>query len=266
MAPLQKRFPQARFEGLELCRGSAAAARSAGHEVHAVDVHDWDEGPYDIIYAVAVLEHVPSPTEFLTRLRELLVPGGLLLLTQPTQDVASCDILFNDHLHHFHSDHMRGYASKLGFRERDCVVGHELMPNFSLHSWQKVASPKALEWNQPAAESKVARSFADLADSFAQCDSQIEAWLRGGRTLGVFGLSETFALARTYTRLGSVPIRCGLDDDPTRSRSLPFPVVTPEQSASFGIDAVIVAANKVWLPQIEPRLRRLGLDLCPVLR
>lgn len=266
MAPLQRRFPQARFEGLELCRASATAARTAGHEVHAVDVHDWNAGPYDIIYAVAVLEHVPSPTKFLARLRDLLAPGGLLFLTQPTQNVASYDILFNDHLHHFHSDHLIGYANKLGFCERRSVVGHELMPNFSLHVWQKAESPKSWSWSQPPAESSVANSFSDLADSFTRCDCQISTWLRDGRTLGVFGLSEVFALARTYTCLANVPIRCGLDDDPTRSRSLSFPVMSPEESVAFGVNAVVVAANKVWWPQIERRLGRLGLDLCPVLR
>lgn len=266
MAPLQKRFPQACFSGLELCQASAAAARTAGHDVHAVDVHDWNDGLYDIIYAVAVLEHVPSPTEFLARLRELLAPGGLLFLTQPTQDVPSYDILFNDHLHHFRSDHLSGYATKLGFRECGCVVGHELMPNFSLHAWKKIASPEPWDWDQSAGDSSVARSFTDLVDSFARCNQQIDDWLRDGRTLGVFGLNEVFSLAQTYTCLANVPIRCGLDDNPTRKRPLAFPVVAPEESTAFGIDAVVVSANKVWWPQIEPRLRRLGLELCPVVR
>ncbi len=267
MAALGERFPGNRYEGIELCRSSAEAARAAGHAVRAVDVRDWTGGPYDIIYAIAVLEHVPSPTAFLSRLRDLLAPDGRLFLTQPTQDVASYDVLFTDHLHHFGGDHLRAYARKTGFHERGAVVGHELMPNFSLHCWLATAAPRNWDWTGHPGASTVAKSFADLTKSFARFDEQLEIWMNANFALGVFGLNEVYALARAYTSLAAATIRCGLDDDPAKAkyRSLGFPVVAPEDAARIGIDAVVIAANKVWLPRIEPRLRRLGLATCPVL-
>lgn len=86
---------------------------------------------YDGVLSVAVLEHVASPTSFLTAIHKSLAPNGLLFLAQPTQDVSSYDVLFYDHIHHFGTDHLRAYAHKCGFRELGFVVGHEWMPNFT---------------------------------------------------------------------------------------------------------------------------------------
>jgi 2-polyprenyl-3-methyl-5-hydroxy-6-metoxy-1,4-benzoquinol methylase len=267
MAALGREFPHCSLEGLELCESSAQAARSAGLPVHSVTVENWDADPYDAIYSIAVLEHVPSPTAFLQRLRTLLKPEGLLYLAQPTQDVPSYDILFNDHLHHFGSEHLRSYAHKTGFRQVGCVIGHDLMPNFSLHCWQVTNADRRQAWQSPKGDSKVAETFAALASSFARFDDTLAAWSRQGRSIGVFGLNEVFALARTYTQLESTPLRCGLADDydNPRYRDFGFPVVLPENAPVQGIDAVVLAANRVWLPQVEARLRPLGLDSFPVL-
>jgi SAM-dependent methyltransferase len=265
MAALAARFPACRFEGLELSRSAAAAAREAGQAVESTDVSEWNEGPYDAVYAVAVLEHVPSPTAFLRRLRELLTPDGVLVLTQPTQDVTSHDILFTDHLHHFGTAHLRAYAGKIGFREAAAAVGHPLMTNFSLHVWRVEGPAAGWEWAGPQERTTVAESLDGLAAAFTRCDERLELWERGGRTAGVFGLSEVFDLARAYTTLGEADIRGGLHDAPERvAGRFPFPVVRPEDARKLGIDAVLIAANKVWLPRIEPRLRRLGLETHPV--
>lgn len=267
MAAFGREFPSCRFEGLELCQSSAQAARASGLEVQATPVEEWDAGPYDAIYAIGVLEHVPSPTAFLMRLRTLLKSDGHLFLAQPTQDVCSYDILFNDHLHHFGSEHLRQYARKTGFREIGFIVGHDLMPNFSLHCWQATAAQPDWTWHGPPGFSMIVDSFAELSGSFARLDATLEDWNRTGRTIGVFGLNEVFSLARTYTQLSTVPITCGLDDDPGKEkyRRLGFPVVVPEQARQQEIDAVVLATNRIWVPRVKSRLRRMGLETCTVL-
>jgi len=267
LAAFGREFPSCRFEGLELCQSSAQTARASGLAVHATPVEEWNRGPYDVIYSIGVLEHVPSPTSFLRRLRTLLKSQGYLFLAQPTQDVASYDILFNDHLHHFGSDHLRQYARKTGFREIGFVVGHDLMPNFSLHCWQATTAEPDWTWHGPPGFSTVVDSFAELQSSFTRLDGTLEGWNRAGRRIGVFGLNEVFALARTYTQLSAIPLRCGLDDDPGKEkyRNLGFPVVIPEHALHQEIDAVVLATNRIWVPQVESRLHSLGLETCTVL-
>ncbi len=267
LAELGRAFPACRLEGLELCRSSADAARASGLAVHSIPVEAWDEGPYDAIYSIAVLEHVPSPTAFLGQLRTLLRSQGHLFLAQPTQDVHSYDILFSDHLHHFGTDHLRRYARKTGFREIGCVVGHDLMPNFSLHCWEATTVEPDWTWHGPPGFSTVSASFAELSGSFARLEDTLDVWNCEGRTVGVFGLNEVFALARTYTCFSEFPLRCGLDDDPSKPKytGLGFPVVLPEQAPNHGVDAVVLATNRIWLPQVESRMQRLGLATCSVL-
>ncbi len=49
---------------------------------------DWPlQGPYDIIFALEVIEHAPNPREFLQGLRPLLAQQGWIVLTTPNRGV-----------------------------------------------------------------------------------------------------------------------------------------------------------------------------------
>lgn len=47
-----------------------------------------DEGPFDVIALFHVLEHLPDPVRYLARLRDMLAPGGRLLVEVPNADDA----------------------------------------------------------------------------------------------------------------------------------------------------------------------------------
>jgi SAM-dependent methyltransferase len=85
-------MPNATCEGVELNRDAVDLARQRGIFVHQGAPADLAAEQYDVVYSIAVLEHVPSPTKFLRELRRLLKPGGHLFLYQPTQDVPSYDL------------------------------------------------------------------------------------------------------------------------------------------------------------------------------
>src|SRR5207247_9174884 len=106
MRGLSRRFPTAVVSGCELNVVAARLAREAGFEVEVggAEVVPDDQ---DLIVAFCVLEHVPSPTRFMTTLAARLTPTGRLLLAQPMQDVGSHAIYFVDHLHHFRTAHVR---------------------------------------------------------------------------------------------------------------------------------------------------------------
>lgn len=56
--------------------------------VYTIDIfsEQLQPGTYDLITIFDVIEHVPDPVLFLQRARELLVPGGHIILTTPADD------------------------------------------------------------------------------------------------------------------------------------------------------------------------------------
>ena len=85
------------LSGTETNPAAAARARAKGYVV-------WDVAPqdavmalpvdqsFDVIFLANTIEHLPSPLLLLRRLRQLLRPGGLLVLNQPNLDSAHVDV------------------------------------------------------------------------------------------------------------------------------------------------------------------------------
>lgn len=262
-----QRFPHQRFEGVELNQAAVAQAQQQGLPIFQRTMSDLEPNKYDIVYSVAVIEHVPSPTEFLTTIRNQLTPGGWLFLCQPTQDVASYDLFFFDHLHHFGSEHLRQYARKCGFSEYGLVVGHELMPNFSLHLWRASEDSSGFDWHGPAVETTCAVTARQVMADMSALDNLLVRLARQRRRVAVFGLNEVYWLARAYSTLGDFPLICGLDDAPDRPEyaRLEFSVLTPEACLSLQVQDVLLTMNKIYYPQALSRLAELGLNGHPVL-
>lgn len=261
MQELLQRFPECQFEGVELNYAAVAQARKQGLPIYQRTLNDLNADQYDIIYSIAVIEHVSSPTQFLAEIHKRLRPGGWLFLCQPTQDVASYDLFFFDHMHHFGSEHLRQYARKCGFIEQGLVVGHELMPNFSLHLWQASELTGDFAWYGPPAHTTCAATARQVMADMSALDRLLVELAEQGRQVGVFGLNEVYWLARAYSTLGNFPLICGLDDAPERPEyaRLEFPVLTPEASMQLHLQHVILAMNKIYYPQALLRLERLGM-------
>lgn len=71
--------------GVEPDRSLPASARDGYDDWHAVDAFeagDWKE-PFDVVVCADVLEHLSNPGAMLARIREWLVPGGILLASIP---------------------------------------------------------------------------------------------------------------------------------------------------------------------------------------
>lgn len=262
-----QRFPQAIFEGIELSHDATAIARKQGLSVYQGAFSNFNSRNYDIAYAVGVIEHVSSPTEFLKEIRNHLKPGGLLFLCQPTQDVPSYDLFFFDHLHHFGSEHLGQYARKCGFRERGLVIGHEWMPNFSLHLWQKTEQPDDCVCMGPPGFTTCPSTARKVIADMARLDETLAKLAAGQSRIAVFGLGEVYWLARAYSALGNFPIVCGIEDQPDKPEfaRLEFPVLIPEDCLSLGIQDVILTMNKVYYDQAHKRLKQLGLGVHTVL-
>jgi SAM-dependent methyltransferase len=74
-------------EGIEVNQRTAAhAARATGCRVHRHPAEELDrlERRYDAVTLTDVLEHLPRPVEFLTRVQSVLSPGGWLAVKVPS--------------------------------------------------------------------------------------------------------------------------------------------------------------------------------------
>jgi SAM-dependent methyltransferase len=264
MRELQGRFPGKPLLGVEPNRHAAAEGRSRGFDIRA----SMDDLPaIDVVWAVAVLEHVESPTEFLRTIRSRLDEGGTLVLIQPSGDVPSYDVLFIDHLHHFARAHLAAYARKCGFDEMRSTVGHPLMPNFSLHVWRASLASDGFEWHGPPAVSHCRTAARHVLAAMARLDGLLERLETTRRRVAAFGVREVFALARSYSTLDAFPLACGFDDRPEELETVrfPFPIVRPEAAPRFGITDALLTMNTLYYEQARRRCESLGLVCHPVL-
>lgn len=204
---------------------------------------------FDIVYSIATIEHTISPKLFLLNIHKLLKKDGYLFLVQPIQDIISYDIFFIDHLYHFSTAHLRQYALACGFKEIGYVIGHELMPNFSLHLWQATDLPNS-EFNFFYENTACKIVVDNVLKDIQQLDNLLLKLQQKKSKVAVFGLSEVYWLVNAYSNLKNFPIAFGLDDNPHKKEysSLCFSVVTPEQSLLLGVTDIILTMNKHYYP------------------
>jgi SAM-dependent methyltransferase len=73
--------------GIERDAGAAAAARRRGLETHTGTLEDYaGAGDFDLVLFVHVLEHLDDPLAALRRARELLIPGGYVVVALPNAE------------------------------------------------------------------------------------------------------------------------------------------------------------------------------------
>jgi 2-polyprenyl-3-methyl-5-hydroxy-6-metoxy-1,4-benzoquinol methylase len=66
---------------------AAALATASGHQFHCGRIEDFTSSrTFDLVLMLNLIEHVADPAGVLSRMRELLSPGGILLLKTPNWD------------------------------------------------------------------------------------------------------------------------------------------------------------------------------------
>ena len=247
-------WPRARTRGLDLSPEAVGAARRRALDAEVGGFDDL-RGEHDLVYAVAVLEHLPSPREFFACAAAALSDQGALVVTQPAQDQPSSDIFFVDHLWHFASAHIEALAATAGLVPA-AVVPNPAVPAFSLHVFvpgDGHVDPRG--W-------PVAHAARRAVDEWQARFRRLDAWLqaRDGRSLAVWGVGQTFDLLCAYTELGSARIAAGIEDNLARfpAGARPFPVISLDTAAAT-LDAPDVLLTFAPPPRVEQRLHEARL-------
>ena len=108
--------------GIELDPGAADVARSRGcGEVRIGRLEDlpWEDGYFDLITCLDVIEHTPDDRVTLRELRRVCKPGGSLLVTVPAyQSLWSTHDVANHHYRRYSRPMLRAAAVEAGWRVR----------------------------------------------------------------------------------------------------------------------------------------------------
>jgi SAM-dependent methyltransferase len=217
------KWRDSKVNGLDFNEMSLQAAVEKGLDVRKGGYKDVT-GRYDLIFSFAVIEHVPSPSDFLSVLKSHLSPTGTLLVAQPCQDNGSNDIFFSDHLWHFFSHHLTRLGEQQGLYEELSLIGSKNIPNFSLHIFHNKRKARKTKY-PPAPKVKVHETLAEWERRF----QGINKWLEVDeeKNLVVWGLGQTFTLFRAYTMLRNQKITAAFEDNPLRydQKEYDFPVL-----------------------------------------
>jgi 2-polyprenyl-3-methyl-5-hydroxy-6-metoxy-1,4-benzoquinol methylase len=129
-------------EGIDLSEVAIEEARKRNFSVYYSSVENFEPGhKYDTITAFDVLEHVLDPVAFVQAVRNLLLPGGKVVLSLPDQGSLICKLMGKswyfyipeEHLHYFKKSTIAKLLTNAGFVvERHMPTYKPLTYNYSL--------------------------------------------------------------------------------------------------------------------------------------
>jgi 2-polyprenyl-3-methyl-5-hydroxy-6-metoxy-1,4-benzoquinol methylase len=127
--------------GLEANGLGVRKAREAGHRVWQAYAEDApvvvpDGILFDVIFLGQTIEHLANPLETIRRLRQMLAPGGVLLVSTPNLDSAQID-RFGPTWAHWHLPYHRAIYSRRGLARAAELAGMRVlkMRTFSHPRW-----------------------------------------------------------------------------------------------------------------------------------
>lgn len=173
--------------GLEPNNHAVEGARSKGHRVwhghaeHAVEIIPQDQ-QFDVIFMGQSIEHVDDPVRVLRRLRLLLAPGGVLVMSTPNLDSREID-WFGPTWAHWHAPYHRYIFSRRGLVALAQQVGLLIVhfQSFSNPYWTAMSIAQNLMGLGGSTSQTV--SFENSISIRAQCVNfwKIALWNRLGK-------------------------------------------------------------------------------------
>lgn len=198
---IQARNAGAEVAGLEISSFAAERLREKyGIDVRVgrVEAAPFEAASFDIVTFTDVIEHVLSPTDFLTGIRRLLKPGGLVFGLMPNLDcVAHYGPGWSgfrhhaEHLYYFGKVQLERYVAKCGLRPREVWTWGE--PWESSPAGPSTHAPPAgwkTRLRQVPGVMQLVRAGRRLRASFNSADRERVARYRRGQGHDLYFLAE----------------------------------------------------------------------------
>lgn len=142
------------LEGVDLDKRAAEMAEKAGLKVHVGNVEKLNlpENYYDLAFMVQTIEHVEKPDEILSAVRQILKPGGKLVIVTDNTDSIDFKLFKNSywggyhfprHWNLFNRNSLSKLAEKVGFEIAD------LTTQVSPVNWVYSIHNALVDWNLP---------------------------------------------------------------------------------------------------------------------
>jgi len=200
----------------------------------------------DLVIAVNVIEHTTDPMAFLTALRAVLEPDGLLVIICPDGGRAGLDLLFADHIFSFGREHVGILMSRAGVLR----VGASQAPR-SLGAFQM-----SIGRRRDATQTKTVHAPPRIDDlkryleRWQQLDARLQTRIEGPAVC--FGAGEAAGLLRAYASRTWSSVRACTIDGTAQGRFGDLPVVPLDAIAPN--TQMIVGVRPLDQPRLAERL------------
>lgn len=246
-------FRNSTISGIEMTKTAVSLANQKGVSLQQGD-YTCIKGKFDLILAVTVIEHVPSPHNFLQKLSAHLTDKGYILIIQPMQNVESYDIFFIDHLYHFHTKHIEWFGLRAGLNQVLSVESPWFAKNFSLHLFRK-SEEDIQQIELEYVETTVTKTLWYWDVVF----DRISKHEYKNKKYAIYGLGEISSLMYVYSDLKNFTILFGIDDTGKYKKSsnlFNVPVKSFDEVNEKDcneLDGVIIAVNPMYHRIIEEK-------------
>jgi SAM-dependent methyltransferase len=172
-------------QGIELDPGAAELASSRGVwevRIGRLEELPWEDGQFDLITCLDVIEHTPDDRVTLSELRRVSKPGGFLLVTVPAyQGLWSTHDVANHHYRRYSRARMRAAAGEVGWRVQRMTSFNGLL----LGPAAAVRLAERRRLSQPVADHKPNVTLGpEWLNAVLEQPLRLEArWLASGRSM-----------------------------------------------------------------------------------
>ncbi len=226
-------------------------------------VPDAWQGRFQAIISHFVIEHVAAPVAFLKNLRDLLAPGGRLLLSMPDVAANPGDMTVADHLNHFSIPSLKKAFALSGFTVE--TIDSDAFPGAFFAVAMRSEEPVATEVDS-AEVARAVEMAEDICAFWKVATARLDrsAAKFSGRRAAVYG--SGFYGSWIHSRIAKdVDLSVFLDQNPKLHGSSHFgrPVIAPASLAG-DVDLLFVGLNPLKARAIIgslPALNRPGLDI-----
>ena len=232
LSKFKERFPEWSISALEPSKNARKflEKKHRSLKVHGgtLETFDSDGVKFDLIAALGVLEHIPSPKDFIELISLLLNDNGLAFVMVPNFDYNPCDLGICDHLTRFTPDSFRQLMAISGFQ----VV--EMNQSVQVPMWallkKKASSIGSLLANDVHLRASHASSwFRNALNTYKQASNELSE--NEGRRIGVYGTGTLMMSAVQEGCISLDNISVIFEDNPTLigQRRFGIPIISLEE-------------------------------------
>jgi len=264
---------------LELCRGD-------GLEAHGIEVRDEldyagmrargiavfngpfleyePEADFDLILMDNVLEHMADPGRQLRRVREMLSPGGALVLCVPYASADSDACYIPEHINYFSPVTLGTLAALTGFEEIDIPD-----PGLGARAFRRASTAaRAVAHNDFERVSGIIHEYIGTKREkdrrkFGRVERALAAHLDAGRSVVFWGAGSYALNVFEHIAMPGDGFLGFIDSDPRKAGTdfLGKPIHAPAALAALAPACVFICTeNRLFIEDIREFVRASGLD------